>query len=86
MTENRNVWHPEIEWRELMCVCVGGESGPRARPMQIDWVRDIREQCIAAAVPFFFKQIGGRTPKAGGRILDGRTWDEMPLDSADETV
>jgi protein gp37 len=59
-------------------VIVGGESGPGARPMHPDWARSLRDQCVAAAVPFFFKQWGGRTPKAGGRELDGRTWDELP--------
>jgi protein gp37 len=59
-------------------VIVGGESGPGARPMRPDWARTIRDQCVAAGVAFFFKQWGGRTPKAGGRELDGRTWDEMP--------
>lgn len=67
--------HPPngIDW-----VIVGGESGPGARPMHPDWVRSLRDQCNDAGVPFFFKQWGGRTPKAGGRILDGRTWDEYP--------
>jgi protein gp37 len=46
--------------------------------MELGWVSDIRDQCIAADVPFFFKQWGGRTPKAGGRLLDDRTWDDMP--------
>lgn len=59
-------------------VIVGGESGPVRRPMDLDWARSIRDQCLAAGVPFFFKQVGGRTPKAGGRMLDGRTWDEYP--------
>lgn len=59
-------------------VIVGGESGPRSRPIEVEWVRDLRDQCQAAGVPMFFKQWGGRTPKAGGRILDGRQWDEMP--------
>jgi protein gp37 len=59
-------------------VIVGGESGPTARPMAPSWVRSIRDQCGAAGVPFFFKQWGGRTAKAGGRLLDGRTWDEKP--------
>jgi protein gp37 len=62
-----------IDW-----VIVGGESGPRARPMQAAWVVDIREQCVGAGVPFFFKQWGGRNKKRAGRVLDGRTWDEMP--------
>lgn len=59
-------------------VIVGGESGPRHRPMDPAWVRAIRTQCLTAGIPFFFKQWGGRTPKAGGRRLDGRIWDEMP--------
>jgi protein gp37 len=59
-------------------VIVGGESGPRHRPMDDAWVRDIRDQCQAAEVPFFFKQWGGFRPKAHGRELEGRTWDEMP--------
>ena len=57
---------------------VGGESGPGARPMDPAWARGLRDACVAAGVPFFFKQWGGPTPKAGGRVLDGRTWDEMP--------
>ena len=59
-------------------VVVGGESGPRARPVAQEWVQAIRDDCLTADVPFFFKQWGGRTSKAGGRGLDGRTWDEMP--------
>lgn len=59
-------------------VIAGGESGPNARPVHVDWVRDLRDRCGAAGTPFFFKQWGGATPKAGGRELDGRTWDEMP--------
>ena len=59
-------------------VIVGGESGPNHRPFDISWARSIREQCRVARVPFFFKQVGGRTPKAGGRELDGRTYSEFP--------
>ncbi len=62
-----------IEW-----VIVGGESGPRARPMQPGWVRGIRDQCQRRVVRFFFKQWGGLYPKAGGRKLDGREWSETP--------
>ena len=62
----------------LHWVVCGGESGPRARPMHPDWARSMQDQCEAAGVPFFFKQWGGRTSKAGGRLLDGRTWDEFP--------
>jgi protein gp37 len=62
-----------IDW-----VIVGGESGPYARPIDPGWVTAIRDQCESDGVAFFFKQWGGRTPKAGGRVLDGRTWDDMP--------
>jgi protein gp37 len=62
-------------------VIVGGESGPRARPMQPAWVRSIRDQCERAKVPFFFKQWGGVQKKRHGRLLDERTWDEMPVAS-----
>jgi protein gp37 len=62
-----------IDW-----VIVGGESGPRARPIERAWVRSIREQCKAAQVAFFFKQWGGLRPKSGGRNLDGREWNEFP--------
>lgn len=62
-----------IDW-----VIVGGESGPGHRPMDPEWVQQIRDTCVEQGVAFFFKQWGGRTPKAGGRLLDGRTWDELP--------
>jgi protein gp37 len=60
-------------------VIAGGESGKAARPLDRCWVEELRDQCASAGVPFFFKQWGGRTPKAGGRVLDGRTWDDMPV-------
>jgi len=63
-----------IDW-----VIVGGESGPGARPMDPSWVTDIRDQCAKAGVPFFFKQWGGVRKKKAGRLLEGRTWDDMPL-------
>jgi len=59
-------------------VIAGGESGPGRRPLNPAWVTGIRDACVSAEVPFFFKQWGGRTPKAGGRELDGRIWGEMP--------
>lgn len=62
-----------IDW-----VIVGGESGPGARPMDPMWVSEIRDQCRRAGVAFFFKQWGGVNKKRAGRVLDGRTWDEMP--------
>lgn len=63
----------DIHW-----VIAGGESGPVRRPMKPEWVVAIRNQCQAAGIPFFFKQWGGRTPKAGGRELEGELWDQMP--------
>ena len=59
-------------------VIVGGESGPGARPMELDWAISIRDRCLALGVPFFFKQWGGTTAKAGGRLLEGREWNEWP--------
>ena len=59
-------------------VIVGGESGAKARPMEAEWVREIRDQCVAADVPFFFKQWGGIRAKANGRTLDGQEWSEYP--------
>lgn len=69
---------PGIDLAGIHWIIVGGESGPRARPVDPAWVRELRDLAVDADVPFFFKQWGGRTPKAGGRILDGRTWNEMP--------
>jgi protein gp37 len=63
----------DIDW-----VIVGGESGPRARPMHPDWARSIRDQCVDAQVKFFFKQWGGLRPKSGGRKLDDREWNDFP--------
>lgn len=62
-----------IDW-----VIAGGESGPNARPVEAEWIRDLRDACVQARTPFFFKQWGGIRAKSGGRDLDGETWDEMP--------
>ena len=70
---------PSLNLEGIHWVIVGGESGPEARPMQKEWAIDLRDRCVAAHVSFFFKQWGGRTPKAGGRLLEDRTWDEYPL-------
>jgi len=70
---------PTLNLEGIDWVIVGGESGPGARPMDAEWVIDIRDQCFAAGAPFFFKQWGGFNKKSKGRLLDGRTWDEMPL-------
>lgn len=67
-----------IDW-----VIAGGESGPHARPLDPDWARGIRDTCVAADVPFFFKQWGGTNKKRTGRVLDGRTWDELPRSPAE---
>jgi protein gp37 len=70
---------PSLDLEGIGWVIAGGESGCHARPVEADWVRDIRDHCQADQVPFFFKQWGGRTPKARGRTLDGRCWDEKPF-------
>jgi len=64
----------------------GGESGPRHRPCNPEWVRNARDHCVAADVAYFHKQWGGRTSKVGGRELDGRTWDDMPIAARPETL
>lgn len=69
---------PDLDLTSIDWLIAGGESGPNARPMDEEWVRGLRDQCGEASVAFFFKQWGGRTPKAGGRELDGALYDEMP--------
>jgi protein gp37 len=78
---------PELPLNGIAWVIVGGESGSAHRPIRPEWVREIRDRCAHASVAFFFKQWGGRTPKSGGRLLDGQEWNEMPaarLDSIGE--
>jgi protein gp37 len=70
---------PDLNLQGVDWVIVGGESGPGARPMKKEWVREIHEQCRSARIPFFFKQWGGVNKKRAGRLLDGRTWSEMPI-------
>jgi protein gp37 len=70
---------PALDLSEIDWVIVGGESGPNAREMKPDWVLEIRDQCVIAGVPFFFKQWGGRNKKATGRQLENETWDEFPV-------
>jgi len=67
-----------LDLEEIHWVIVGGESGPVRRGMEAAWAESIRDQCVHQGVPFFFKQWGGRTPKAGGRELGGRIWSELP--------
>jgi protein gp37 len=69
---------PSLDLDGIHWLIAGGESGPRSRPIDEAWVTDLRDQCESGEVPFFFKQWGGRTPKAGGRELEGVTYDEMP--------
>jgi len=69
---------PSLDLTNINWVITGGESGPGARFCDPDWVRAIRDTCQQHQVAFFHKQWGGRTPKSGGRLLDGRTWDEFP--------
>jgi len=69
---------PHLNLKGISWAIVGGESGPGARPLDPTWVLDIRDQCQSARVPFFFKQWGGVQKKRAGRMLEGRTWDEMP--------
>lgn len=73
---------PDLDLQGIDWVIVGGESGPHARPLIEQWVVDIRDKCIAANVPFFFKQWGGTNKKKTGRLLQGQTWNEFPT-SAD---
>ena len=68
----------KIELAGMDWVIVGGESGPGARPMNAEWVREVRDQCLEKRVAFFFKQWGGLRPKSGGRELDGQEWSQFP--------
>jgi protein gp37 len=78
----------DLDLRGIHWAIVGGESGPNARPMRPEWVRSIRDQCTVGGVAFHFKQWGGPNKKRTGRVLDGRTWNEMPRAShqADPTA
>jgi protein gp37 len=69
---------PGLDLSGIDWVIAGGEAGPGARPMAQEWVADIRDRCVASGVPFFFEQWGGPSKKKSGRLLEGRTWDQMP--------
>ncbi|MBM3151837.1 MAG: DUF5131 family protein [Chloroflexi bacterium] len=71
---------PKINLKGINWVIVGGESDPGARPLEREWVVGVRDRCNQAQAPFFFKQWGGVQKKKAGRLLEGRTWDEMPRD------
>ena len=70
---------PELILNGIDWVIVGGESGPGARPIEENWVVDIRDQCLSLKVPFFFKQWGGKRKKKRGRLLQGQQWDMLPV-------
>ncbi len=72
---------PNLNLSDIDWVIVGGESGKNPRQMKKEWVEDIQSQCNSHNIPFFFKQWGGKNKKKTGRILNGRTWDAMPLPS-----
>ncbi len=71
---------PNLNLDKIDWVILGGESGPGARPMDQIWVTDLRDQCLKANVPFFFKQWGGVQKKKAGRLLEKKTWDQMPVE------
>jgi protein gp37 len=73
---------PDLNLQGIDWAIVGGESGPKARPVQESWILDLRDQCQQAGVAFFFKQWGGKNKKKSGRLLEGRTWDEIPTSSS----
>lgn len=75
-----------LNLRDIHWVIAGGESGPNARPMHIDWAREVRDQCAEQGVAFFFKQWGGFRPKSGGRSLDGREWNDLPASTLNAKV
>ena len=75
-----------IDLDGISWVIVGGESGPNARELRFEWVRDIRDRCASKGVPFFFKQWGGSRPKSGGRLLEGKEWNEFPRHLASDSV
>ena len=70
-----------LDLENMDWVIVGGESGPRARPIKEEWVVSIRDQCAARNIPFFFKQWGGTRKKKTGRLLEGRTWEQFPYEA-----
>ena len=77
---------PTLDLSGIDWVIVGGESGPSARPIEEQWVLDIKALCRRSEVPFFFKQWGGVNKKVAGRLLQGRTYDEMPREPEDEPL
>jgi protein gp37 len=81
--DGRSYWYedytgPQLDLTGIDWLITGGESGPKHRRLDLEWVRDLRDAAVASGTAFFHKQHGGRTPKAGGRELDGREWSEFP--------
>jgi hypothetical protein len=74
----------ELDLTGIHWVIVGGESGPDFRPMDVEWARTIRDQCLEAGVAFFFKQWGGVRPTSGAHLLDDRAWSEYPRHPQDQ--
>lgn len=72
----------DIDFTDIHWVIGGGESGHGFRPCKLEWARGLRDHCLRSGIAFFWKQWGGRTPKAGGRLLDGREWNEYPVQLA----
>ncbi len=75
-----------LDLKGISWVIVGGESGPKARSLRKEWVIEIRDQCLTTKTPFFFKQWGGRNKKKSGRLLQGTTWDQMPISLIDSVA
>ena len=69
---------PALDLANIDWVIVGGESGPKARPIKTEWILEIKEQCLKTNIPFFFKQWGGRNKKKNGRLLEGKIWEQLP--------
>lgn len=70
---------PKLQLKAIDWIIVGGESGPGARPIRIEWVNEVKDQCLRKSIPFFFKQWGGTNKKKSGRKLEGRIWNQMPV-------
>jgi protein gp37 len=77
---------PHLKLHGIDWAIAGGESGPGARPVNPDWIRELRDRCVSKGVAFFFKQWGGVIKSRTGRLLDGRTWGEMPQESAHKLI
>jgi protein gp37 len=77
---------PPVDLSGIGWTIVGGESGPNYRPVKVEWIREIRDECLRQGVAFFFKQFGGLRPKSGGRVLDGQIWNEYPVSGSSRSM